>query len=87
MGPQRGDTVHTVRLRGRHAAQLMETILHHIQRMAAQFNLKLNEEKCELIHINTENDVHFVQQAGGPQKKVKVVKAAKYLGVVITEDG
>ena len=42
------------------SAQLMETILHHIERMAALFSLKLNEGKCELIRINTENDVHFV---------------------------
>ena len=51
------------------SAQLMEVISHHIQRTAAQFNLKLNEGKCELIRINTDNGVHFVRQDGAPQKK------------------
>jgi len=78
-------------------AATTQRILHLIQVIASQYNLKLNLGKCELLRTRptnyAPNDVYFHSPppANGspptPPTKVKVKTHAKYLGVLITPRG
>ncbi len=69
------------------SAALTERRLQTIQSKAFQFNIKLNLKKCELIRLNSQNNVCFLTPPGHPPQSVKVVHHAKYLGMVISQDG
>ena len=68
-------------------ASTVTLILQTIEEVAAQFNLRLNRGKCELIRIHSSEDVHFYSAEGDPPTAVTVVSKAKYLGMIISEDG
>jgi hypothetical protein len=54
--------------------------LHLIQTTAEHYNLKLNRGKCEYIVMNGKGTLTFTDGT-----EVKQVKAAKYLGAIITD--
>ena len=47
-------------------ASTVTLILQTIEEVAAQFNLRLNRGKCELIRIHSSEDVHFYSAEGDP---------------------
>ena len=76
------------------SAHTTQRVLHLIQIIASQCNLKLNLGKCELLITHppshAPHDVYFHQptdstgQPTAPPTKLKVKTHAKYLGVLIT---
>jgi len=73
------------------SAATTQRILHLIQDTAAQYNLKLNMGKCELLRTNASNPVYFktvlsphTLTGTTPPKQVQAKHQAKYLGVIIT---
>ena len=76
------------------SAARCQEILHSVQEVAAQYNIKLNLSRCELLRMNATNDVHFHPMHSNPKARqdpnkvpVKVKQQATYLGVTIRADG
>jgi len=81
------------------SADTVQRALHHIQTTAAQYHLKLNMGKCELIRMNAHSDIYFYDSnpltpPTTPQQRTKHLKSltvkvktqARYLGVYIRQD-
>ena len=81
------------------SADTVQRALHHIQPTAAQYNLHLNQAKCELIRMNTDTDITFhdtnpLPPQSTPQQRrkhlqeltVKAKSQIRYLGVYIRQD-
>ena len=49
--------------------------------------MRLSRGKCELIRIHSTEDVYFHSDPGATPTAVTVVDKAKYLGMIISEDG
>ena len=59
-----------------------ELILHKIQEESAKYNLRLNQNKCVLLRMNSVRTVHYMN---GEQIPIK--DKAVYLGSVVTGNG
>merc|ERR1712035_257735 len=58
------------------SSDTVQRALHYIQTAAAQYNLKLNLGKCELIRMNADTDIKFIDSQplppqSTPQQKKK----------------
>ena len=75
-----------------HTAEKCQEIFPLTQSTAAQYHLKLNTGKCELVRKNAVRPVHFhplhstTDPVTGQSPEVKVKKQVTYPGVIITED-
>ena len=69
-------------------AEVAETILHSIQRTAKQYGLELNLGKCEVVQINSQQEIAFFTEDQEEERKiVKRVEQAKYLGLTVDRRG
>ena len=63
-------------------SETLTKLLHKIQIEGRKYGLRLNENKCDLIQMNTEAPVFFLNGT-----EVKTTTEAKYLGCMMQKSG